>query len=52
MSVIVQSISTVVLLIAFVALWIRAWSKERRTEYAAVANMPLEEISAQDEQHR
>ncbi|HEY8538951.1 MAG TPA: cbb3-type cytochrome c oxidase subunit 3 [Steroidobacteraceae bacterium] len=40
---IVRSLITVVLFVAFVALWVWAWRKERQEDFAAAARLPLED---------
>jgi len=37
----VQGLITAVLLVLFIGLWARTWSKKRNTEYEAAAHMPL-----------
>jgi cytochrome c oxidase cbb3-type subunit 4 len=39
----VRGVLTVILFAAFIALWFWAWSKERRHEFAAAAQLPLED---------
>ena len=36
-----QGIMTAVLLVAFIGLWARTWSKKRNKEFEAAAQMPL-----------
>jgi cytochrome c oxidase cbb3-type subunit 4 len=38
-----RGILTAVLLLAFVGLWIWAWSSRRKAEFDAAAELPLEE---------
>jgi len=37
----VRGLLTATLLVAFVALWIWAWSKNRRADFEAAARLPL-----------
>ena len=39
---IVRGVLTVVWFLLFLALWITAWSRKRREEFAAAARLPLE----------
>ena len=36
-----QGLITAVLLVLFIGLWVRTWSKKRNKEYDAAAQMPL-----------
>lgn len=38
---IVRGLLTLTLFVAFISLWIWAWSKQRRTEFDAAARLPL-----------
>lgn len=38
---IVRGLLTLTLFVAFIALWIWAWSKQRRTEFEVAARLPL-----------
>ena len=38
-----RGLVTALLLVLFVGLWFRSWSKKRKDEYDALANMPLED---------
>jgi cytochrome c oxidase cbb3-type subunit 4 len=40
---IVRGLLTAVLLAAFIALWFWAWSRARRDDFAAAAQLPLED---------
>lgn len=42
---IIRGLITVVLLVAFVGLWIKSWSKKQQSEFSAAANLPLEDDS-------
>jgi len=39
---IVRSILTVVIFVAFIAIWVWAWSKKRKVEFDEAANLPFE----------
>jgi cytochrome c oxidase cbb3-type subunit 4 len=39
----VRGVLTAILFAAFVALWFWAWSSERRQDFAAAAQLPLED---------
>jgi cbb3-type cytochrome oxidase subunit 3 len=41
-----SSVVTVVWFLAFIALWVWAWGRGRRADYAAAARLPLEEDAA------
>lgn len=44
---------TAVLLFAFLALWVRAWSTHRKAEFDAAARLPLEDdANASSATHR
>jgi cytochrome c oxidase cbb3-type subunit 4 len=45
---ILRSIFTVVIFVAFIAIWVWAWSKKRKTEFDEAANLPF----ADDEPHQ
>ena len=38
-----RGLVTAALLVLFVGLWLHSWSKKRKDEYDALANMPLED---------
>lgn len=38
---IVRSILTVVIFVAFIAIWVWAWSKKRKVEFDEAANIPF-----------
>lgn len=44
----VRSVITVVWFVTFVALWLWAWSGRRRQDFAAAANLPLEDEGDRD----
>ena len=44
----VRSLITVVLLVAFIALWFWAWRKERHDDFAMAARLPLEDEMPQE----
>jgi len=37
-----RSIFTVIIFVAFIAIWIWAWSKKRKAEFDEAANLPFE----------
>ncbi|HEX2492741.1 MAG TPA: cbb3-type cytochrome c oxidase subunit 3 [Steroidobacter sp.] len=39
----VRAVLTAILFVAFIALWIWAWSKHRKTEFDAAALLPLQD---------
>lgn len=41
----ISGILTTVLLLTFIGLWIWAWSRRRRDDFAEAANIPLEDDS-------
>jgi cytochrome c oxidase cbb3-type subunit IV len=41
-----SSVVTVAWFVSFIALWLWAWNRRRRADFAAAARMPLEEDSA------
>jgi cytochrome c oxidase cbb3-type subunit 4 len=40
---IVRGVLTLILFTAFIALWVWAWSKGRHADFAAAAQLPLED---------
>ena len=40
---ILRSIFTVVIFVAFIAIWVWAWSKKRKAEFEEAANMPFDD---------
>ena len=42
---VLSSVVTIVWFLAFIALWMWAWSGRRRKDYEAAARLPLEETS-------
>lgn len=40
---VIRGALTAILLFAFLALWVRAWSSHRKAEFDAAARLPLEE---------
>lgn len=40
---IVRGLLTLALFVAFIALWVWAWSKQRRSDFDAAALLPLED---------
>ena len=39
-----RSIFTVIIFVAFIAIWIWAWSKKRKAEFDEAANLPFAEF--------
>ena len=37
-----RSIFTIIIFVAFIAIWFWAWSKKRKTEFDEAANLPFE----------
>lgn len=48
----ISGIFTAILLLAFVGIWIWAWSKQRKDDFAKSARLPLEDDTFPTEEHK